>query len=44
MKIEDIMQMNEILKPYQEKTKDIDSDNIKDQCNTIEVSISIRSI
>jgi len=37
MNMEEIMQMNEILKPYQEKSKDIDSDNIKDQCIIIEV-------
>lgn len=38
MNVEEIMQMNEILKPYQEKTKEVDSDNIKNTCVYIEVN------
>jgi len=35
--MEDIMHMNELLKPYQEKANGIDPDNIKDKCSCIEV-------
>jgi hypothetical protein len=37
MNLEEIMQMNDILKPYQEKTNEILEDNIKDNCTLIEV-------
>jgi len=39
MNMEEIMQMNQILKPYQERSTDIDPDNIKDTCLLIEVKI-----
>lgn len=39
MNMEEIMQMNQILKPYQEKSSEIEEDNIKDKCVYIEVSI-----
>ena len=41
MNMEEIMQMNQILKPYQEKTTDIDHDNIKDRCVLIEVNFFV---
>ena len=37
MNMEEIMQMNDILKPYQEKSNEIEQDNIKDKCTYIEV-------
>ena len=37
--MEEIMQMNDILKPYQEKGNEVVEDNIKDMCNYIEVKI-----
>jgi len=37
MNLEEIMQMNDILKPFQEKTDEILEDNIKDNCIFIEV-------
>ena len=37
MNMEEIMQMNDILKPYQEKSNEIEQDNIKDSCVYIEV-------
>lgn len=40
MNMEEIMQMNQILKPYQEKSNEIDPENIKDKCVFIEVIIS----
>jgi len=39
MNIEEIMQMNQILKPFQEKTQVVDQDKIKDKCIYIEVFI-----
>ncbi len=38
MNMEEIMQMNDILKPYQEKTNEVIEDNVKDLCNYIEVN------
>ena len=35
--MEDIMRMNDILRPYQEKQKSTQSDNVADQCIEIEV-------
>lgn len=37
MNMEEIMQMNQILKPFQEKSKEVDPENIKDSCSYIEV-------
>jgi len=39
MNMEEIMEMNQILKPYQEKSNEVDPDNIKDTCSYIEVII-----
>ena len=35
--MEDIMKMNEVLRPYQEKQKFNQLDNVSDQCIQIEV-------
>ncbi len=35
--MEEIVEMNQILTPYQEKKAEVDPDNIKDKCNLIEV-------
>jgi hypothetical protein len=40
MNMEDIMKMNEILRPYQEKEKLNTLDNVGEQCVEIEVRIS----
>jgi len=39
MNMEEIMEMNQILKPYQEKSNEVDPDNIKDTCSYIDVII-----
>lgn len=41
MNMEDIMKMNEILRPYQERQKIVEDDNVKEQCIQIEVRISV---
>ena len=38
MNMEEIMKMNEVLKPYQERSKDTDDDNFKVKCFQIEVN------
>jgi hypothetical protein len=36
MNMEDIMRMNEVLKPYQERSKEIGEENLGDRCNLLE--------
>jgi hypothetical protein len=40
MNMEEIMKMNEVLKPYQERSKDTGGDNFKTKCTEIEVIIN----
>jgi hypothetical protein len=37
MNMEDIMRMNDVLKPFQERTKELDDDNLNHNCSHIEV-------
>lgn len=39
MNMEDIMRMNEILKPYQERFGNINKGNLDEKCNTIEADV-----
>ena len=36
MNMEDIMRMNEVLKPYQERSKEIGEENLGVRCNVLE--------
>lgn len=37
MNMEDIMRMNEVLKPYQERSKETEEENLDERCEVIEV-------
>jgi hypothetical protein len=39
MNMEDIMKMNDVLKPFQERTRENDSENLNEKCVNIEVNI-----
>ncbi len=43
MNMQEIMKMNQILKPYQEKSNQVEQNNIKDICVYIEVRKIIKS-
>lgn len=43
MNMEEIMKMNEVLKPYQERSKDTDSENFRLKCFQIEVITIIKN-
>jgi hypothetical protein len=41
MNMEDIMRMNDVLKPYQERSKEHNNDNLIEKCNILEVRIKL---
>lgn len=42
LNIEEIMQVNDILKPYQEKSNEVLEENIKDKCDFLEVEKKLK--